>query len=243
MTMSKLNDTWTVQHHGDLVQLNENLLTVAGSIHMPLGEFPRRMTVVALAAGGSAIWSPVPLREPEMSRIEALGPVRFLIVPNQAHRLDLKAWKARYPAARVIAPPSAREAVSEAAPVDATEDIVRDPALVFEQVAGTKADEFALRVSSADGLTLILNDILSNVQHPEGVGAKIMAHLFGFGTDHPQTSRPVRWMYVKDPAALAAQLRAWAAFPALRRVIVSHGDVIDEAPGAALEGAAAELDG
>jgi hypothetical protein len=60
--------------------------------------------VLALHDGGSAIWSPIPLREAEMSRIEALGPVRFLIVPNRGHRLDLKPLKNRYPGARIIAP-------------------------------------------------------------------------------------------------------------------------------------------
>ena len=38
-----------------------------------------------------------------MARIEQEGPVRFLIVPNRGHRLDLNLWKARYPAAQVIA--------------------------------------------------------------------------------------------------------------------------------------------
>jgi len=61
-----------------------------------------------------------------MSRIEGLGPVRFLIVPNQGHRLDLAAWKDRYPGALVIAPPSAAQAVGEAAPVDASNDIICD---------------------------------------------------------------------------------------------------------------------
>jgi hypothetical protein len=102
--MSKLNQKWIVQPHGDLIALADGLLTVEGSIVMPLGTFPRRMTVLALHDGGSAIWSPIPLREAEMSRIEALGPVRFLIVPNRGHRLDLKPLKNRYPGARIIAP-------------------------------------------------------------------------------------------------------------------------------------------
>ena len=73
--MSKLNRKWIVQPHGELVALADGILTAEGSIVMPLGTFPRLMTALALDDGGSAIWSPVPLREPEMSRIEALGPV------------------------------------------------------------------------------------------------------------------------------------------------------------------------
>jgi hypothetical protein len=240
--MSKLNDEWTVQSHGELQTLAEGLLTVEGSITMPLGHFPRRMTVLALESGGSAIWSPVPLDEPSMARIEALGPVRFLIVPNQAHRLDLKAWCARYPQAKVLAPPSAKAAVEEAAPVFATTDVIDDPAIDFYLVAGTKADEFALLVERSDGLTLILNDILANVQHPHGLGAHVMARLLGFGADRPRTSKPVRRMFVADGAKVAEQFRAWAALPDLRRVIVSHGDVIEVAPQKALETAAADYD-
>ena len=239
--MAKLNRDWIVQPHGELIAVTDGILTVEGTIVMPLGNFPRRMTVLALRDGGVAVWSPIPLREPQMSKIETLGDVRFLIVPNQAHRLDLKPWSDRYPEAKIIAPPSARKPVDEAAPVDATSDIIGDPAITFQTVAGTKLDEFALTVRRGDGATLILNDILSNVRHPKGLGANIMARLFGFGVKRPRTSRPVRWMFVKDKAALASQFRAWAAIPDLKRVIVSHGDVIDHDARAALTRAAADF--
>jgi len=240
--MSKLNQKWIVQPHGELVALADGILTVEGSIIMPLGTFPRRMTVLALHDGGSAIWSPVPLREAEMSRIEALGPVRFLIVPNRGHRLDLKPWKDRYPGARIIAPPTAREAVMEAAPVDATTDIIGDPDIEFQTVAGTKEDEFALIVRRGDDDTLILNDILSNVRHPKGLGAQVMARLLRFGVKRPRTSRPVRLVFVKDPATLARQFRAWAAMPQLHRIIVSHCDIIDQAAREALIQVAADFE-
>ncbi len=240
--VAKLNDTWLVQPHGTLTKLAQGIFTVEGSIAMPLGKFPRRMTVLALAGGGSAIWSPVPLHDAEMARIEALGPIGFLIVPNQGHRLDLKSWHQRYPEARIIAPPGASQAVAEAAPVDATDDIIGDPAIDFQLVAGTKLDEFALTVERGDGTTLILNDILSNVRHPNGLGARIMARLLGFGVKRPRTSRPVRRMFVADPLRLADQFRTWAAIADLKRIVVSHGEVIDQAPGEALKQAAADFE-
>lgn len=240
--MGKLNQEWQVQPHGELQAVDEGILTVEGSIEMPLGRFPRRMTVLALESGGTAVWSPVPLDEPSMARIEALGPVRFIIVPNQAHRLDLKPWCARYPGARVIAPPGARAAVEEAVPVHATTDVIEDPLIDFYLVAGTKADEFALLVERDDGLTLVLNDILSNVRHPHGLGANVMARLLGMGVHRPRTSRPVRRLFVADGAKVAEQFRAWASLSNLRRIIVSHGEVIDRDPAAALEAAAADFD-
>lgn len=240
--MAKLNQDWLVQPHGALIEIDDGIWTVPGTIVMPLGKFPRRMTVLRLAAGGTAIWSAIPLGEPEMARIEAVGAPRFLIVPNAGHRLDVGAWHRRYLEAKIIAPPSARTAVGEAAPVAATEDIIGDPSIRFERIEGTKEDEFALLVDRGGRATLILNDILSNVRHPEGLGANIMARLLGFGVKRPRTSRPVRRAFVEDGAAVAAQFRRWAALPGLTRIIVSHGDVIEIAPSAALEAAAADYD-
>lgn len=240
--MAKLNSIWTVQPHGDLIAVADGILTVEGSIVMPLGRFPRRMTVLRLRDGGSAVWSPISLREPEMGRIEEWGPVHFLIVPNQGHRLDLKPWHDRYPGAQVIAPSGAQAAVEEAAPVSATSNIIGDPAISLDRVAGTKADEFAVTVTRDDGVTLIVNDILSNVRHPRGLGANIMARLLGFGVKRPRTSWPVRRMFVGDPAVLAQQFRTWAALPGLRRVIVSHGDLIEDAPQVALSRAADDFE-
>ena len=70
--MAKFNDKWKVGPHGPIERLDDGLLTVAGEIRMPLGNFPRRMTVVGLSGGRTAIWSAIPLREPEMAEIEAL---------------------------------------------------------------------------------------------------------------------------------------------------------------------------
>ena len=37
---------WKVRPHGKLSRVDEGILTVTGPIRMPLGSFPRRMTVV-----------------------------------------------------------------------------------------------------------------------------------------------------------------------------------------------------
>lgn len=240
--MAKILDQWTVSPHGPLVEVDQGILTVEGEIVMPLGRFPRRMTVVALESGGTLIWSAVALREPEMQRIEALGTPRFMIVPNQGHRLDARIWKKRYPAMQVIGTPRGREAIAEAVQVDATHDIVDDPAIDLHLIDGTKLDEFALHVRRLSGTTLVINDTIANVQRPHGIGAWFMTRLFGFGAHGPRMSRPVRRMLVEDGKALADQLRGWAAIPGLIRIIVSHGDVIEADPAAALRKVADSLD-
>jgi hypothetical protein len=239
--MAKLNDSWIVQPHGPLEQVADGIWSVEGSIRMPLGRFPRRMTVVRLKYGSLAAWSPISLDDAQMGRLDALGSVEFLIVPNAGHRLDVRAWNARYPEARVLAPPGARDAVGEAVPVDATDNVLGDASVKLCVVPGMKADEFAMTVSRPDGTTLVLNDVLASVRHPKGLGAHVMARLFGFGVKRPQVSRLVRRKYVSDPKAIATQLRDWAQLPDLKRVIVSHVDVIDREPRGRLLCAADDL--
>jgi len=92
-------------------------------------------------------------------------------------------------------------------------------------------------------VTLVLNDTLANVRHPHGPGAWIMTRLMGFGAHRPQIPRVAARMFVKDRAALRAAFREWAADPELRRIIVSHGDVIEHDPAGALLQAAVGLKG
>src|SRR6185369_15653592 len=79
---------WTVLPHGKLSQIDDNILTVVGQIHMPLMDLPRRMTVVRLADSRLVVFSAIALDEDEMAAIEAHGHPAYLIVPSDKHRLD-----------------------------------------------------------------------------------------------------------------------------------------------------------
>lgn len=131
--------------------------------------------------------------------------------------------------------------VEEAIPVDATSDILDDPQVRLIVVPGIGGHEAALEVRRASGLTVIVNDIIANVAHPHGIGAHIMARVFGFGVSEPQIPRPVQ-RGLDDKPALAKQLLAWAADPSLQRIIVSHGDVIEGDAAEVLRALAATLD-
>ena len=239
--MAKLHDEWTVYPHGPVERIDDGILSVEGEIVMPLGRFPRRMTVVALTGSRSVVFSPVCLSERAMRDIESLGTPAFMVVPNGFHRLDARPWKARYPAIKILCPPGARERVEKAVPVDATRDVLADPDVDFVVAHGMAEAEAALLVRRQAGTTLVINDLISNVRHPKGIGANIMARLFGFGVHGPRMAREVRWLFVKDKAALAAQLRDWAAILDLKRIIPSHGEIID-APAAVLQRIASDLD-
>jgi hypothetical protein len=240
VAMPRFNKEWKVLPHGRVKTIDDRIITVEGDIPMPLGKFPRRMTVVGLSRNRSAIFSAMALGEVDMRRVEEIGKPSFLIVPNGHHRLDAHAWKQRYPKLKVMCPPAAKARVSQAAPVDSTDDILKDRAVDFVVVHGTGEAEAALVVRRRGGTTLIANDVIANVRHPGGIGAKIMARLFGFGVDRPQVPRVVKLVMVKDKGKLAEQLREWSKIPNLRRIIPSHGDMI-ERPVQVLQRMAEEL--
>jgi len=240
--MAAILERWKVLPHGPLEEIDEGILTVAGEIKMPLGNFPRRMTVVGLSGNRTAIFSAIALNSAEMRKIEQLGTPSFLIVPSDMHRLDARIWKECYPAIRVVTPSGARMRVAEIVQVDSSDDILQDEAVRLQNVAGTGGHESALTVRRAYGVTLICNDIIGHVTHPHGLGAQVMARLMGFGVSEPQVPRIVRRKIVVDPKALASQFRDWAALRDLRRIIVSHGDPIEIKPREALIALAEKLE-
>lgn len=238
--MPKFNKEWKVLPHGHVKTVDDRIVTVEGEIPMPLGKFPRRMTVVGLSRNRSAIFSAIALKESAMRRIEQVGKPSFLIVPSGHHRLDARIWKKRYPKLKVLCPPDAKKSVSEAVTVDSTNDILSDKNVSFVIVGGTAEGEAAIIVRRKSGTTLIVNDVVANVRNPTGLGAKIMARLFGFGVKRPQVPRVVKRVMVKDKRELADQLREWSKIPELRRIVPSHGDIVDR-PARALQRMAEEL--
>ena len=52
----------------------------------------------------------------------------------------------------------------------------------------------------------------------------------------------MKMMVVDDTLALRLQLMEWAAMPTLTRIVVSHGDIIEDNPRQALRESAASLD-
>jgi hypothetical protein len=239
--MTRTLEEWKVLPHGRLTQVTDSILTVVGEIGMPLMTLPRRMTLVRLRDGALVVFSAIALDEDEMRAIEDFGRPAFLIVPNDHHRMDARIWKDRYPAIRVIAPEGAREAVEEAVPVDATQGDFGDPDVRFVTVPGTGGRESALEVRGADGLTLVLNDIVGNIRDEHGLGGWLLRRM-GFAGDTPHVPGPVKFAMVADKAALGARLRRWADLPELRRILVAHGATIDENPAAALRELATALD-
>lgn len=231
---------WTVLPHGEIASLDSNMLSVVGLIKMPLMNLPRRMTVVRLNDSRLVIWSAIALGEPAMAKLEQFGQPAFLVVPNDHHRLDARTWKNRYPEMQVIAPAGARAKVEQIVPVDTVTPDFGDPGVEFVTVPGTGGGEAALVVRGAHGTTLVLNDLVGNIRRVSGL-ERWLLELVGFAGHGPQIPRVVKWVLVKDPVALRAQLLQWAELDALKRILVSHGEPIEADPRQKLRDLAASL--
>jgi len=238
--MTRLNENWNVLPHGKLTPIDDGMLTVEGRIKMPLMDLPRRMTVVRLHDSRLIVWSAIALDDAAMATFEAFGRPAFLVVPNDHHRLDAKAWKNRYPELKVIAPEGAREKIANVVAVDTTSPDFGDPGVTFVTVPGTRAHEAALVVRRERGTTLVLNDLVGNIRAASGIDGWLL-RLAGFAGDDAQIPRVVKMALVKDAADLRAQLLEWAELPGLRRIIVSHGDPIESEPQRTLRDLAASL--
>jgi hypothetical protein len=68
-----------------------------------------RTTVVRLDDGGLLLHTPAPPTDALVAELRALGPVRWLLVPNCWHHLGAPAAAARFPEAKVVGPASALE--------------------------------------------------------------------------------------------------------------------------------------
>lgn len=238
--MAKVFEKWTVLPHGKLTQIEENLLTVVGELPMPVGEFPRRMTVARLADGRLVIFSAIALDEPEMEQLEAFGTPSYLVVPGDIHRMDAKIWKDRYPSLIVIAPAGAREKVQQVVPVDMTSADFGDDSVRLLTVPGTENHEAALLVESTSGTTLVVNDLIWNVHSTPGFGG-FLFRLMGFTKPDPQIPSVMRLGAIKDKPALRQQLESWAQIRDLKRIVVSHGELVERNAGAVLHDLAGEL--
>ena len=239
--MPKVLEEWTVLPHGKLTHLADDVMVVEGSIHMPVGEFPRRMTIVRLADGRLVIYSAIALDETEMAALEAFGRPAFLIVPCDIHRMDAKIWKARYPALIVVAPEGARKKVEDVVHVDAIEADFGDPRVQLVTVPGTGGHEAALLFRGPVDTTLEVNDLIANLDDRPGFGGWLL-RLAGFAGGEPRIPNVIDFKIVKDRDALRDQLEAWARIDGLARIVVSHGAVVTNEPRRVLRELAATMD-
>jgi len=224
--MSPAPGDWKVLEHGPLQVLADNLWWVDGSV--PRMSLRRNMTVARMDDGGLIIHNAIALDDEGMARLLAFGEPSYLVVPNAFHRIDAAAYKKRFPSLRVFAPRGARAKVSQVVPVDGTyQDFPTDSSVSLEALPGVNDAEGAMKVRSADGVTLVLN-----VDRKRDLLGFLITSAMG-SAPGPRISRLAKWALVKDKAALRAHLEQLADTPRLVRLVVAH-EKVARGPDAAL---------
>lgn len=214
---------WRVLPNSGIEKLSDRLWRVEGAL--PGMTLRRTMTVARCTDGGLAIHSAIALDDAGMREIEAWGPPRYLLVPNAYHRIDAPAFKTRYSNLRVYAPRGARAKVERVVGVDGVyEDFPSDDAVRLHTVPGTGEREGALLVRGQDGVSVILNDIVMNMDRKRDILGFFFTTIMG-SAPGPRVSRLARLALVKDRRLLKEELERLAALPDLARLIVSHEKV------------------
>jgi hypothetical protein len=221
--VAKVSDAWTVLEHGPIERITERLWRVEGAI--PGMTLRRVMTVAKRQSGGLVIHSAIALRPAELAELEAWGKPEVLAVPGAYHRLDAPAYKRRYPGLRVYAPSASVTKVGEVVAVDGKyEDFPADEAVQLRSVPGTGGREGAMFVRSAEGLSVVLNDVVMNMDRKRDVLGFLFTSLLG-SAPGPRVSRLSKLVLVTDKVALRAELERLAGLPDLAHLIVSHEKV------------------
>jgi hypothetical protein len=229
---------WTVVPHDPVVRCEENLRLADASL--PPSALRRRMSVFRYGDGRLLLFNAIPLREEEMSALEAWGVPAFVLVPNRFHRLDLRAWKERYPALRFHAPPEAARAVSAVVPLSGDlSALPPDPALVLHPVPGWKLGDPVVEVQSGPRRSLLFGDQVMNNAPAPGLPGLVLGLLGSVGG--PKVTPLGRLLGVADRAAMASALRRLAGLPGLARLVPSHGKVVEAGAAEALREAADRL--
>lgn len=228
-------EEWKVFPHGSLDELSSDLWWVQGS--MPRMTLPRACTVVR-EEGQLLIHSPICLEEDGMQELEALGELRWLIVPNGLHRFDAPRYKARYPQLETRCPPGARERVAKAVPVDGSTEDFAIGRTRFVAIQGVAEREAVMRVQRPEGVTLVFTDLLFNVAHHGGLGGLILRLMGSSGG--PRTTPLAKLTLVKDKRELRRSFEALADDDVVR-LVPGHGQVIETDATGTLQRVAAAL--
>ncbi|MEZ4239993.1 MAG: DUF4336 domain-containing protein [Myxococcota bacterium] len=224
-----------------LEAVTDGVWTARDEVRLPGGvRFPLRMTIVSLPGGDLWLYSPVAIHDPLGREIDALGPVRHVVVPSTQHTLHAKSTKARWPAATLWGPEKLKD---------------ERPDLGIERVLphGTSdawgnqieplAIEGAPRLSEFEMLhkpsrSLMICDLAFHFA-PSNLSTSLLLRAVGCH-GKMAASRSWSWVFAKDKPAVGASVRR-VLDRDFDRLIPCHGEIVAPGGRAALRKAVATL--
>lgn len=227
---------WIEASHGPLTPLADGLWHVDATLEvLPIG---RRMVILRMGDGTIGIHGAVSCNPETIAAIEALGSVRWIIVPSGHHRMDAPAWKARFPDAKVVAMPASQARVAALVPVDGDYSALpAGGAVTWQPLDGVPAEGVFLHRAPDGAVTAVFNDAFMNLPDSLPGWKGWFVKLVG-STGGPKVTNTAKWFIVKDRPAYAAHLRRLADTPGLARLVPAHGAILTDDPAGALRRAA-----
>ncbi len=187
--------------------------------------YPTRMAVVRLSDGSAWIWSPIALTPGLADRVEAIGPVRYIVSPNKLHHLYLGEWVERWPEAKLVAPPGLSRKRSD---LRFDGELADSPepgwATDIDQVIfhGSFAMEEVVFFHRASG-TAIVGDLIQRFPAEYVRGLKgLMLKLDGLAGENGSTPREWRASFLRRARARAARRKLLVWKP--DRLLIAHGE-------------------
>jgi hypothetical protein len=186
-----------------------------------------RTTVVRLDDGSLLLHTPAPPTDAFAAQLRALGPVRWLVVPNCFHHLGTPAAAARFPEAQVVGPTSAlsrNKALKLHVGIGDAPFGAQVPELEALPLLGVPfLDETVLYHRPTQ--TLLGADIVVCANARDHWSWRWAARITGC-YERVRVSPDVR-KKIADKTAAARSIHAMLDRPA-RRLIVGHADVIED---------------
>ena len=182
------------------------------------------MTIVKLEDNTLLLHSPIKLDARQVSAINELGSVQYLVSPNLLHHLSLTQATTHWPAAKVWAAPGLAAKIKG---IRVDEVLAADSSLAGIDVLPIdgcpQLQEFAFfhRASS----TLVLTDLVFNEATGHNIGGRLFLRASG-AYGRFAVSKVVKSM-IKDRTAFGRSLAAVLDLP-FERIVMAHGEIMEK---------------
>jgi hypothetical protein len=210
-----------------LTPIAEGVWGYERDLKMPGGiRLPSRSTLVRLRSGGLLVHSPLRFDDETAAAIDARGPVEVLVAPSCVHWLFLEAATKRWPSAQVLGAPGLERKLGRVsfAPLPSAGALPGlGDEIAVRRIEGAPYMGEHVFLHRPSG-SLVVTDLLFNV-HQCTFGLQVFMRLAG---TYQKTAQSRIWrLLTKDRSAAAESAEAVLAWD-FRRVVVAHGDVVEE---------------
>jgi hypothetical protein len=208
-----------------IVEVGPDLYCVDGEWEDTL--FKRRMTIFRLSSGNLVIHSAIHLSDGDFEKLDALGKVTWIVVPNRFHLSDAPVYAERYPDAKVI---SCKPAIKHLQPLCHVHGLLPDdwPAPVRKEIDIMELSGMRILGECVfihhPSKTLVVTDLIFNMGGDHKGVSKIFLKLNQI-FNRPSLSRIGRLVFVQNKKAFLDSIEKMMNWD-FEQIVMSHGNII-----------------